>query len=76
MTNQNQSVSSLTVAELDSIISDIVRRVVREELHQSPAPKSDALLETFGSWIDTRTPEEIVTEIYDSRSLSASDVSL
>lgn len=77
-----QPVSALTVAELETIISEIVRRVLREEMRQAVGVPtngkalSEPFLATFGSWEDARPVEAIVAEIYESRTVSTSEVSL
>ena len=38
--------------------------------------ETEALLETFGAWEDDRTTEEIVKEIYASRTLAAGEYNL
>ncbi|HYW22209.1 MAG TPA: hypothetical protein VE956_23425 [Nodularia sp. (in: cyanobacteria)] len=42
---------------------------------QKPHPL-DTFIETHGAWEDERTAEEIVKEIYDSRTISNYDISL
>lgn len=43
----------------------------------SPKPHPlDTLIEKYGTWEDERAAEEIVKEIYDSRTVSHSDISL
>ncbi|NMG22054.1 ribbon-helix-helix domain-containing protein [Brasilonema bromeliae] len=36
----------------------------------------ETFMESFGAWEDERTPEEIIKEIYDSRTISKSEYSL
>ncbi|AHJ27018.1 DUF2281 domain-containing protein [Nodularia spumigena CS-584] len=44
---------------------------------QKPKPHPlDTFIETHGVWEDERTAEEIVKEIYDSRTISNYDISL
>ncbi len=44
---------------------------------QQPSPHPlDTFIETHGAWEDERTAEEIVKEIYDSRTISNYDISL
>ncbi|MGK7900781.1 MAG: hypothetical protein AB4352_05090 [Hormoscilla sp.] len=74
----NQSISNLTVAELEAIIVEIVRKTIREERsnRESGSATEDppsALLSTFGSWEDTRSTEEIIAEIYASRTISSGE---
>jgi len=75
LSTPNQPISTLTVAELEALITEIVRRVLREEMHQ-PAREngrtmSEELLATFGAWEDDRSADEIVAEIYASRTTSS-----
>ncbi len=72
-------ISVLTVADLEAIIVKIVQKVLKQETEKqehrdlqevetvqaSHAPK--AFLETFGTWKDTRIAEEIIDDIYASR---------
>ncbi|MCG6133896.1 MAG: hypothetical protein MET45_04435 [Nostoc sp. LLA-1] len=44
---------------------------------QKPKPHPlDTFIEKYGAWEDERTAEEIVKEIYDSRTISNYDISL
>jgi hypothetical protein len=73
----DQPVSVLTLAELQEIIVKIVKDVIQEQTHKQNSetvkvetennhpPKE--LLQSFGSWEDTRTAEEIIADIYSSR---------
>ena len=76
----DQPISTLTVAELEALITEIVRRVLREEIRQAPPQNGgtmpEAFLATFGAWEDDRSTDEIVAEIYASRTVSTTDVSL
>ena len=83
----DQPISVLTVADLEAIIVKIVQKVLKQEtgrlgrekspvetVHTTNPPK--AFLETFGTWEDTRTAEEIIDDIYASRTLPESRHSL
>ena len=77
----NQPISTLTVAELETLITEIVRRVLREEFRQAAASKNgdmlpEEFLATFGAWEDDRSIDDIVAEIYASRTVSAVEASL
>lgn len=67
--NGNQSLSSLTVADLELL----VRRMMVQFMQQGIQPKAlhvvnpEALLATFGTWDDEQSDEEIVDVIYASR---------
>ncbi|MEM7794827.1 MAG: hypothetical protein AAF579_10290 [Cyanobacteria bacterium P01_C01_bin.118] len=68
--------SFLSLSDLENLIQTIVRRVLRTELQQlqtSPVQlnQADALLATFGTWEDKRSAEEIVADIYASRTDSS-----
>lgn len=71
----DQPISTLTVAELETLITEIVRRVLREEMLQSVRENgrtmSEEFLATFGAWEDDRSADEIVAEIYASRTTSS-----
>ncbi len=78
----NQPVSTLTVGELETLIAETVRRILHEEsghAQTSPTagePLPQSLLETFGSWQDTRSTDEIIADIYHNRTLSERDIDL
>ena len=66
----------LSLNDLENLIQTIVRRILRTELQQiqtSPVQTNqpDALLATFGTWEDERPAEEIVADIYVSRTDSS-----
>ena len=74
----DEHISVSTVADLAAIIVKIVQQVRQktdkqehrnlqevETVQASYPPK--AFLETFGTWEDTRTAEEIIDDIYASR---------
>ena len=69
----DQSISTLTIADLQALITSAVRQVLREEIDASVTPLPfrgklpDAFLATFGSWQDDRSAEEIAREIIKSR---------
>lgn len=80
----NQPVSVLTVADLETLLTKIVRQVIKEEMINLPTQqvqpqatvtehKLEKFMEKFGAWEDDRTDEEIIKEIYDSRSFSNSE---
>lgn len=70
----DQPVSLLTLAELETLIINIVRNTIRQEMGEPgqtgkvkyPSPD---FLATFGTWEDSRTAEEIIDDIYTSRTL-------
>jgi len=82
LTTPNQPVSELSIADLEIIIADVVRRVLREEMRPAVAVPAngeslpEAFAATFGAWEDSRPVEAIVTEIYESRTVSTSELSL
>lgn len=73
-------VGTLTVYELEQLIANTVRRVLQETAPEEQAHTANALPETFmatfGGWIDPRSPEVIVAEIYESRTVSMREVDL
>ncbi|GCL40207.1 hypothetical protein SR1949_53410 [Sphaerospermopsis reniformis] len=48
----------------------------RENTITSQPHPLNTFIEKYGAWEDERTAEEIVKEIYDSRTISHSDISL
>ncbi len=82
LSTPNQPISTLTIADLEAIIAEVVRRVLREEMRRAadlPAngqSLSEAFLATFGTWEDPRPAEVIVSEIYGSRTAATSEISL
>lgn len=83
----NQPISILTVADLKALIVGIVQKVLRQEtgslrrgdLQVETVPTNNpprAFLKTFGSWENTRTAEEIIDDIYASRTLPGGKNSL
>ena len=78
----NQPISTLTIADLEKIIAEVVRRVLREEMQlaaESSAKRQlhwETLLSTFGTWEDPRPPQDVATEIFTSRTVSAREISL
>ena len=66
----NRRVGELTVADLEVLITQIVRKAIAQEKGETPAPVPEALLATFGAWQDERSAEEIIAEIYASRTVS------
>jgi len=77
----DQPIGSLTVAELDALITRIVRRVLREETPTSDRSDSaetlpDDFLATFGAWEDDHSADEIIADIYASRTIANPEISL
>lgn len=83
----DQPISVLTVADLETMIVKIVQKVLTQETRRlgrgdlqvetaqtNNPPK--AFLATFGSWEDIRTAEEIIDDIYASRTLPRNKDSL
>lgn len=68
----DRPISSLTVSDLELLISDTVRRVLREEIgqpskHDKHVRLPEAFLSTFGAWEDDRTAEDLIAEVYATR---------
>jgi hypothetical protein len=82
MSAPDQPISALTIADLEAMIAEVVRRVLREEMRRAAGlPEngqslSEAFLATFGAWEDPRPADVIVSEIYESRTATNSEVSL
>jgi hypothetical protein len=68
-----QPLSNLTAADLEILITQIVQKVIKQEIQkQQPIQTDNPLqnfLETFGSWEDTRTTEQIIDDIYINRTV-------
>jgi len=43
---------------------------VKDQKDKKPAPVPEAVLATFGSWQDERSAEEIIEDIYASRTVA------
>lgn len=72
-----QPITELTLAELEDLIKKIVRRTLQENSNNIQTSKSFQIFdETFGSWSESRNLEDIVNEIYESRTLDKSENSL
>lgn len=69
-----QVLSNLTSVNLETLITQIVKKVIKQEIgEQQPIQSTNRsfdFLDTFGSWEDTCTTEEIINDIYASRTLS------
>ena len=66
----SRRVSDLTVADLEALITQIVRKALAQEKDKTSTPIPEALLATFGSWQDERSAEEIIEDIYASRTVA------
>lgn len=73
-TNPNQPIESFTVADLEVLVTSIVKKLLKSDtsltvsgeclnVEHPPA----AFLETFGTWEDTQPAEVLVDDIYASR---------
>ncbi|MGJ3251823.1 MAG: hypothetical protein ACFE0J_11920 [Elainellaceae cyanobacterium] len=73
-TNPNQPIESFTVADLEALVTSIVKNLLKSDtslavsgeclnLEHPPA----AFLETFGTWEDAQSAEALVDDIYTSR---------
>ena len=82
-----QPISVLTVADLETLLTKVVQKVIRQELttlnhrlvkpEESPAAHPlENFIEKFGAWEDERTTEEIIKDIYESRIVSSSEYTL
>ncbi|MGB5959549.1 MAG: hypothetical protein WBG73_02725 [Coleofasciculaceae cyanobacterium] len=83
----NQPINILTVTDLEALVTEVVQKVIRQELFNLKHPqvqseKSPAehplenFIETFGAWEDERTTEEIIKNIYESRIISSPESTL
>jgi hypothetical protein len=77
MTTTHQTLIKQITDEAQSLPENLVREVLdfigylRAKYEQNgQETRREALLETFGSWEDDREPEEIVQDIYATRTIS------
>jgi hypothetical protein len=68
-----QPLSNLTTADLEILITKIVKKVIEQETQKQQidptVTRTQDFLNTFGSWEDTRSTQEIVDDIYASRTV-------
>ncbi len=69
-TEPDRRISDLTVADLEALITQIVRNALAQEKARPPVLPPEGLLATFGSWQDERNAEEIIEDIYASRTVA------
>ena len=69
-TEPDRRISDLTVADLEALITQIVRNALAQEKARPPVSPPEELLATFGSWQDERNAEEIIEDIYASRTVA------
>ncbi|MFM6153442.1 MAG: hypothetical protein ACKPE3_10655 [Sphaerospermopsis kisseleviana] len=78
----SQEINSLP-EEAQILLLDFIQRLKKH--YPQPKPENittsqphplNTFIEKYGAWEDERTAEEIVKEIYDSRTISHSDISL
>ena len=65
--NPTQSISNLTLSDLEKLIETIVKRTIQQEGLSTQGNLEQSFRETFGAWQDEKTAREIIQEIYDSR---------
>lgn len=65
--DSEQTIGNLTRAQLEEIIKEITKKTIEQEMIKTQKNKSRSLADTFGTWEDERSDEEIIKEIYDSR---------
>ncbi|EFI33097.1 hypothetical protein Dthio_PD0412 [Desulfonatronospira thiodismutans ASO3-1] len=72
-----QEIKDLPESEIQKIIKMI--QFLKKEVLQHDKPEDEDYLEfwdSFGSWKDERTAEEIIKDIYETRRSSSRDISL
>lgn len=77
MTNQpysEQTIGNLTRGQLEEIIKEIAQETIKKEMINTKANQCQSLTETFGTWEDERSEEEIIKEIYDSRNSNLTSI--
>lgn len=65
-----EQTNKLGIAEADQLITTEI--IMPSEASPKTHPL-ETLIETFGAWEDDRTTEDIIKDIYDSRTISNSD---
>ncbi|WP_238360535.1 hypothetical protein [Iningainema tapete] len=67
MVTAKEQIKKLGITEADQLIANeiIMSSEAEQKYHQL-----EAFMEKFGDWEDERTPEEIVKDIYESRTIS------
>ncbi len=73
MVTAKKETQKLGIPEANQLIANEIFFSSSQKLKPHPL---DTFIEKHGVWKDERTPEEIVKEIYDSRTISNYDVSL
>ncbi|MFQ4141780.1 ribbon-helix-helix protein, CopG family [Chlorogloeopsis sp. ULAP02] len=68
-----EQTQSLGISEVEQLIASEIITPPKAAPTTHPL---DKFIETFGAWEDERTPEAIIQDIYDSRTISNSDYSL
>lgn len=75
-------IGDLTVADLHALITKIVQETIKQERDRDSStraetdPFPETFLATFGAWEGERKAEEIVHEIYSSRTISQTGYAL
>ncbi|MEH2380863.1 MAG: CopG family transcriptional regulator [Nostoc sp.] len=72
-----EETKKLGVPEANQLIANVIANeiILSSEQQLKPHPL-DTFMERLGPWEDERTAEEIVKDIYDSRTISNNDISL
>ncbi len=67
-TKSEQSISNLTLSDLENIIEIIVKRTIEQEMMLTKPNLEQSFLATLGVWQeDEKSDEEIIKKIYESR---------
>jgi len=56
-----------TPSELEALIIQIMQRLLSQWHILPPTPDTEAFFATFGTWEDDRTADDIIQDIYQSR---------
>ena len=70
MQNSTKNLNDLTMTDLENLIETIVERTLKQEKKEQKqlnSTNNQTLLNTFGTWEDEKTEDEIIEEIYSSR---------
>ncbi|MEB3359743.1 MAG: hypothetical protein VKK04_23660 [Synechococcales bacterium] len=76
-TNPNQPINTLTVADLEAMVTAIVQKLLTSDaiLRNTTVPNPNLVadnppatfLETFGTWENAQSAEALIDDIYTSR---------
>lgn len=68
------SLENLTLSDLENLIESIVKRTLRQEMLTPCQESYQSFLETFDTWQDDSSDEDIINEIYSSRNRNLDEI--